>query len=315
MKKKVKAPAKILLADDMGLEPGRELRSQRIKQWAGFLAKHLGLSIDLVNVEDPYLYPLKPYYKSIIEEYLHKQEAKLKTIAKSFETPARSLYVCGDPVQKILALCSKEKPYELVALGTHGRKGFSRFILGSVSEEVIRNASIPVLVVGPKAQEQARDFKEPSTIKILVPTALTPNSEPAETYAISLAKRLGAEVILFHSMQEALHPVLQTAFSVPSAEKGIADLFIEVRADAMKNLNAKTEKWKKKGITVTVLLDEKTTSSSDAVLAEAQKQKATLIVMGTHGRSFASGAFFGRTVRGVILEASIPVVTVRSKKS
>src|SRR5262249_39600334 len=152
-----------------------------------------------------------PYHKPLIERHLSELKARLNKAAKALPVSTRALFLNGEPVEKIVDLSSKKNAYEMIVVGTHGRKGVGRLILGSVAEEIIRNATIPVLAIGPEAKTPSPDSFE-GPIKILVPTGLTPNSERAETYAVSLAKRLDAEVILFHSMHESLHPVLQTAF-------------------------------------------------------------------------------------------------------
>jgi nucleotide-binding universal stress UspA family protein len=54
----------------------------------------------------------------------------------------------GDPVSEIVDLASKKK-CDLIVMGTHGRSGLSRLILGSVAELVLRKAPCPVLMVKP----------------------------------------------------------------------------------------------------------------------------------------------------------------------
>ncbi len=310
-----KKPA-ILLTDDIEIAPEREKRSSAVKTCATNIARKLGCSIDLVHVEDYQFYPVSvPQYKPMVESYFQTQQNKLTAAANAFKVRTKPIFLNGEPVRKILSLAAKRDAYEMIVLGTHGRTGLSRLILGSVAEEVIRQARIPVMTVGPKAQEKASRVLSQSKVRILVPTGLTPNSNRAEEYSMSLAKRLDAEVVFFHSMREALHPVLQSAFTAPTASPQIRKFYEEVKGSAIKQLAKKAEAATKKGVSATYVLDEKTSLSSDAILKEATRSESSLIVMGTHGRSLFAGAFFGRSVRGVILNAPIPVVTVRSRKS
>ena len=53
--------------------------------------------------------------------------------------------VMGDPASEIVRVAKEEHP-ELVVLGTHGRTGLSRILMGSVAEAVVRHAPCPVLI-------------------------------------------------------------------------------------------------------------------------------------------------------------------------
>lgn len=314
-KSKTKATKQLplLLTDDIipGME--REKRSVGVRACAGLLAKRLGARIDLVHVEDLSLYPVgAPAYKPLINRYFAQQKERLSGVARSIEVPTKAMFVNGEPVRKILSLAPG---HELVALGTHGRKGLGRLILGSVAEEVIRNSMVPVLTVGPHAQESGSALLAEPELTILAATGLTPNSDRAVDYAVSLASRLGAKLVLFHSLHESMHPVLQTAFSAPGASQELEGLLTRLRDNAARRLEQQARKLSRKGIDVSFALDHATVSAADAVLEQARKSKAALIVMGTHGRSMVAGAFFGRTARNVMLEATAPVVTVRSRRS
>jgi nucleotide-binding universal stress UspA family protein len=311
-----KKPPVLLLTDDISLDQGRERRSDAVKMCADKLARRLSASIDLVHVEDLFLYPVRtPQFKPLIDQYFKAQKAKLEAVTSSLDVPTRALFLNGEPVKKIISVSSRRGAYELIVQGTHGRTGLLRLILGSVAEEIVRRARIPTMTVGPKAQERSSEFLCARKITLLIPTGLTPNSTRAEDYGVALARRLGADVVFFHSLHEALHPVLQTAFSVPNPSPAILAFFEEVKTDSRKLLSKRVEKALKKGVPASFQLDDTTVSSSDAVLKEASRVSASLIIMGTHGRSKVSAAFFGRTARDVILGAAVPVVTVHSTKS
>ncbi|MGA9725226.1 MAG: universal stress protein, partial [Candidatus Binatus sp.] len=59
---------------------------------------------------------------------------------------------CGNAAPEILNLAAERK-VDLIVMGTHGRTGVKRFLLGSVAERVVRESPIPVLTVHPKAAE------------------------------------------------------------------------------------------------------------------------------------------------------------------
>ncbi len=300
----------ILLADELELARGQSRRREAANVCASRLAHRLGVGVDLIHVESQFVHAVEwPQYKPLIDKYLADQKAQLEAHARALKVPARAIVREGDPASEILSLAGRRSGYELVVQGTHGRKGFSRLVLGSVAEEVIRRARVPVLTVGPHAQARAKDFLARKRFKILVPTRLTANSEAAEAYAIDLAKRLDATVVFFHSLREALHPTLQIAALSPDPPATVRELFEELAEAAVEKLRSRVRQAAKRGVKASFQLDRETVKATDAALKAVKTTEASLVVMGTHGRTLASSAFFGRTARGVILGAKVPVVT------
>lgn len=63
---------------------------------------------------------------------------------------AEALVRAGDPVRQILSVAA-EVGADLIVMSTHGRSGLARMLVGSVAEEVLRTAPVPVMLVGPRA--------------------------------------------------------------------------------------------------------------------------------------------------------------------
>ena len=80
----------------------------------------------------------------------------------------------------------RENQIDLVVLGTHGRRGLRKLLLGSVAEEVFRLAPCPVLTVGPKTLEMRSTNVELS--HVLYPVEFVPDPSTAAAYAVSLAE-------------------------------------------------------------------------------------------------------------------------------
>jgi nucleotide-binding universal stress UspA family protein len=76
----------------------------------------------------------------------HEQLTRLAARARKAGVRASTLLMEGDPAQHIVRALRSTKA-DLVVMGTHGRKGFSKFFLGSVAERVIATASCPVVTV------------------------------------------------------------------------------------------------------------------------------------------------------------------------
>ena len=84
---------------------------------------------------------------------------------------------------------------DIVVLGTHGRRGVSKMVLGSGAEKIYRSASCPVLTVGPKVRPGDWGLR-----RILCPVDMAENPEPYLQYALSLAEENQAEFIVLQAV-------------------------------------------------------------------------------------------------------------------
>lgn len=310
-----KNPPRLLVSDDLASGAEQESRSAVVRSCATVLAKRIGACLDLVYVDDPDPSLSVAFPKPLMVRYLSDLKMRLRKRAIEMGSEVQTVMLRGEPASKILSLASAKKRYELIIQGTQGKKGLARLFLGSVAEEIVRNAKIPVLTVGPGAQASRQRLLKNEKIRILMPTALTPGSSRAEAYAAAFAKRVGGEIVLFHSIYDSLHPVLQTAFAAPGASSRLKSMRDEMMEDAEKKLSGLAKRLARQGVAVSIVLDSKMNSSVDAILLQAKDERISLIFMGTHGHSLFASAFFGRTVRDTILRSPVPVVTVRFQRA
>ena len=93
---------------------------------------------------------------SVAEQQAH---ARLEEIAKSHLTGVNhqlhTAAASGRALPKAVVRVATEVNADLIVMKTNGRKGLSHFILGNVTEEVVRTAPCPVLTLAPAAQEKA----------------------------------------------------------------------------------------------------------------------------------------------------------------
>jgi nucleotide-binding universal stress UspA family protein len=114
---------------------------------------------------------------------------------------------------------ASEKDVDVIGLGTHGRRGLRRFLLGSVAEEVVRRADRPVLTVrGDEEGGDDLDTHRPAR-RILVPIDFSEPSRVALHHALALAELYDASIDVLHVVQQTMHP----AFYVGGA-KDIRDI-------------------------------------------------------------------------------------------
>ncbi len=104
----------------------------------------------------------------------------------------------GDVADSILAT-ARDKHIDLIIVGTHGRKGLSKALLGSVAESIFRHSEIPVLTVGP----QARHLHPSGPRRLLVPVDFTAASQHSARYACALAREHHADLVLIHAIEDA----------------------------------------------------------------------------------------------------------------
>ena len=93
---------------------------------------------------------------------------------------------------------------DLIVLGTHGRTGAEKLLLGSVAEEIFRRSPVPVLTIGPGVRSSTHNagrFR-----RVLFATDLSPESLAAAPYAITLAQENQARLALLLVMRKPDSP-------------------------------------------------------------------------------------------------------------
>lgn len=190
-----------------------------------------------------------------------------------------------------LLLTIRSKDIDLVVLGTHGRRGLRKLVLGSVAEEVFRLAPCPVLTVGPKAEEAV---SVPLRLQhIIYPMELTDDVLKAAGYAISIAKEYGAELTFLNVIEEPSMSSDERSWITVTAEHWFEDKIARDLGIA----NAQ--------------FTQKFGDPATAILQCATERGADLIVMNIHGaHPFLAGMVPGVAHR-VVAEAACPVLTVR----
>lgn len=212
----------------------------------------------------------------------------------------KSAVLVGAVVPRILDQ-ARECRADLLVVGTHGRSGFERFLLGSVSERVLRKAPCPVLTVPGQVERVPPDtvpFK-----RIVCAVDFSEASLGALEYALSLARASDGQMTVVHALEMIEEePAVPSSFSVPEyrlvrereASNRLAQL---VPADASDWCTLET-----------VVVVGK---AYRGVLSVAEERAADLIVIGVQGRNPIDVMFFGSTAQHVVRQATCPVLTVR----
>lgn len=207
----------------------------------------------------------------------------------------------GDPV-KVIARVSGAASPDLLIMGTHGRGGFQRLVLGSVTEKVLRLVTCPVLTVPPPAETAGI----PSFKTILCAIDFGPSAIRALEYAFSLAKEADARIIVLHvveALADAAALGEPIGFSISDFQPSLERIAME-RVAAL--IPADARSWCRAEALVT------SGKAQREIVRVAKENQAELIVMGVQGRGAVDLVLFGSTTHHVIRDAAVPVLTLRT---
>lgn len=211
----------------------------------------------------------------------------------------------GNTAGEVLEHATGMKP-DLLVIGTHGRSGFERLLLGSVAEKVLRKASCPVMTV-PRVPD-AVPIGPVLFRRILCPVDFSASSLHALEYAMSMAQETGGELTALHVISHEFESVPNLTEIGYDATKTIGDLLTEREDDLRKRLHEAVA-----GAPGSCRVESLMTHGKPwrEVLRVADEKQYDLIVMGVHGRGAADLLFFGSTTQHVVRAASCPVLTLR----
>lgn len=201
------------------------------------------------------------------------------------------------PAEAIVSY-AEEHDIDLIVLGTHGRRGLRRLLIGSVAEEVLRRASCPVLTV--RAGEQTANAW--NVRNVLAPVDFSEASKTAVQHAKELALTYGAQITLLHAVEEVLYP---SAYGMEMS--GLPGAEVVERVENSLATLARDEIGYEH-----VVVDTVVGHAPSGILDYADENEVDLIVIATHGRSGLERLLLGSVTERVVRRASVPVFVVKS---
>jgi nucleotide-binding universal stress UspA family protein len=208
----------------------------------------------------------------------------------------------GDPSDEILRQAHTTAT-DLIVMGTHGLRGFDRWILGSVANRVAQRARCAVLTV-PGPPEAARPRTGPLYERILCPVDLY-GSEPIIECAFTVARAMQAPVTLLHVLEYRPEQEAATRLARLDWPRFQQDLEEHAR-DRVREAAARCPAQGAEVEQVVV-----SGRPYREILKRAGSGGARLVVMGVHGKNPLERLFFGSTTLQVLRRADCPVLTVR----
>jgi len=243
-----------------------------------------------------------PTYPGWSEQYLQKAEKSLHELLRQYHLkgmlrPKVLIQRHYSLTRSVKTLGNYVKRTDLLATSTHAKRGVTRFVLGSFAETLITLSRAPVLVVNP-ATHKTRTLKH-----ILFPTDLEPLSNRVLREVVSLAKAFGASVTIFHKAVAPLVPIGKTATNV--------DIYFEKEVVRRERETEALARWaRKKGVKVTVVIDDKLLDVADSITSFGKKQGCDLIMMLAQNQPLVAN-LLGSVTRQVVRSAPCPVYVVK----
>ena len=279
-------------------------RAERAIPWADELANALHAEIELIFVIAPSDVPEESAENAtyqLVENETAAGRATLELESEQFGLvpPERREVMHGEPGATIAAHAQSINA-DLIVMSTHGRGELERTLLGSVADEVIREARVPVMVIRDEVQSPPQHLPQ----RVLVPLDGSKLAEAVLPYVIPLAQTLAWSLVLFWQVDlpPATIPVQGALIPLDfAAGSG--------RADMVEYLDRVAADLRAKGVTAEPRVWFGTRAQS--IVDFASQEHMDLIAMSTHGRKG-----FGRWLRGsvadyVLAHAAVPVLTLR----
>ncbi|MFB6089598.1 MAG: universal stress protein [Halobellus sp.] len=253
------------------------------------LANETGASVHILAVIDHYRLSSLDERKEV-ETDLENAVSDAAAIAQDAGVAVRTAVESGFPHETILEYVDHEG-IDLIAMGTHGRTGLNRYLLGSVAEKVVRLSPVPVLAVRPEAAGE-RPYRD-----VVVPTDGSDAAIPAERWGVGLAARFGAAVHAVSVVPEEPVRSSETKAAYEDAAEEAVERVRRVAEEAGVGIDGAVEH----GVPHREILDF------------ADRTGADLLVVGTHGRTGVERFVLGSVAEKVVRLSETPVLVVPSE--
>lgn len=215
-------------------------------------------------------------------------------LTSEFGIEVQSLLCEGDPPEVIIDVANGKKA-DLIVLGTYGRKGLNRLLMGSVTSRVVVNAPCDVLVVKKPCSECTGEYKS-----ILVPFDGSEFSKKALQRACELSKFDDSVITALYVIPR--YEEMVEFFRSESIKKSLLREAQKITDEAKGTASSH-------GVSIKTEIQEG--HAGDEIIKTADRLENDLIVMGSYGFRGVNKAIMGSTAERVIINASCPILIVR----
>src|SRR4051794_40602897 len=213
----------------------------------------------------------------------------------------------GDPAEEIadVARCAN---VDLVAMATHGRTGLRHLLIGSVAEQVLRDLTIPVLLIRATDRIEDHTTVRPANRRLTAIVAL--DGSPVAEQALDCATNIAA----IEDTRLVLTAVEPTVADVGLADVGVIPYWVQAdHEDSILRLNGYLKQTAAQLTRLGLAVETRLTEGSPAeeILRISAAEHADLIIMATHGRSGMNRLMRGSVAAKVLQNADVPVLLAR----
>ena len=271
--------------------------SEQALPYALSIARHYDSRVFVLHVMRPDLFAMVPPENSsaLLDQarvHAESEMANLLISGRLRDVPHQVLLTQGDlwaVIDEVLQL----HQIDMIVVGTHGRTGARKLLMGSSAEEIFRLATCPVLTVGPRVTSAPPS--EAHLKRILYATDFTLHSEGAAAYAVSLAQEHGAHLTLLHVIKDPDH--------VSDTNNAMLQDFFRRRLRYLVPEGA--DAWCDPDLVVEF------GTPAEMILKTAGERRADLIVLGIRRSATFAGHLPPATAYKVVCQSHCPVLTVR----
>lgn len=210
-----------------------------------------------------------------------------------------------------LAVVIQQKHVDAVVVGTHAREGLDKLVLGSIAEQIFRQADCLVLTVGPGAREDSLIEKKGSVRPFLFPTDFGDASLCALRYATSFASHFRTDLIVLHVLPAAPIPSSFHWSTTGGLEQMRDQAQLASRRQFEELIVAKVPGATKMDFIVRFGIP------SEQILQACHSLQADLLILGLHSAKHAETESHLPWLRAheIVCGASCPVLTLKEKKT
>jgi nucleotide-binding universal stress UspA family protein len=266
-------------------------------RYAEDLAVRYDATVHVLSVVDSRVLENAPHYEAVREEHVELVEDVAEDVVEDLaDTGCDVEHAVRTAVPHAAILrYVRDQDVDLIAMGTHGRTGVERYLLGSVAEKVVRLADVPVLTV-PGSDDGATRYPYES---VLAPTDGSDGATAAIAPAVDLASTYDARL---HALS-----VVDTAamgFDVRSAT--IAESLEEAARDAVREVETQARAASVSTVETTVVQG----TPFRGIRSYVDEHDVDLVVMGTRGHTGLERYLLGSVTEKTVRTSSVPVLTV-----
>ncbi len=240
------------------------------------------------------------FIQGIVDDSQHRLDAAVKEAIDAGARHTTGVLLTGLPWTQLVAQLEKHA-YDLCVIGTHGRTGLARVLLGSVAEKVVRHAPCPVLAIRPDG--------EPSPFRhALVPTDFSESAAHALDLAATLVEP-GGSITLLHVIEA---PVAWTG-EVPLGEPPASDLLGAIDYQARRIFDNEVARFRRMSTLPITARSRVGYAGAQTLSVIDADPTIDLVVMGSHGRTGIKRVLLGSVAEKVVRHARCPVLVARKR--